>query len=137
MASSSVAQQHHLLFERSQKIMREILRRDIYEIGDVGTLTMEVVVPEPDPLSSIQYPCIYWMRHLNASYSEANAPDDGENTFLKDCGLIRGFLAEWFLPYLEALSLYHAIFEGIAIVTELDKFMVSPSNVACHQYAQR
>ena len=43
------------------KIASKTLRRDMYNLQDPGST---VNVPDPDPLGSIRYSCVFWVDHL-------------------------------------------------------------------------
>ncbi|EXL39254.1 hypothetical protein FOCG_18133 [Fusarium oxysporum f. sp. radicis-lycopersici 26381] len=56
--------QHYEVFLRSLEILSETLKRDIYELRSPGYPIEQVTLPEPDPLCSVRYSCVYWPDHL-------------------------------------------------------------------------
>ncbi|RDW62302.1 hypothetical protein BP6252_11735 [Coleophoma cylindrospora] len=73
----------------------------------------QIKVPNPDPLATIRYSCLYWVDHLlNCSITEiSNA--------LKDGGLVNRFLYQSFLYWLEALSLIRSPLSSLTITKRL------------------
>ncbi|KAH7459139.1 Vegetative incompatibility protein [Fusarium oxysporum f. sp. matthiolae] len=56
--------QHYEVFLRSLEILSKTLKRDIYDLRSPGYLREQVSLPEPDPLCSVRYSCVYWPDHL-------------------------------------------------------------------------
>jgi hypothetical protein len=101
--------------------MQEALRRDIYNLGAPGFPIDKVRPPNPDPLATVQYSCVYWIHHLRDCDPKKNANKD-----LQGGGSIDIFLREKYLHWLEALSLQKSISEGVASMLSLeDLFEVS------------
>ncbi|EXL39652.1 hypothetical protein FOCG_17739 [Fusarium oxysporum f. sp. radicis-lycopersici 26381] len=96
---SGTAHQHHALFSRSLAAISETLRRDIYGLSTPGFSINRVSPPDPDPLSSIRYPCVYWVDHL------ANSNPTSYNKHLQDGGIVHEFIQKKYLYWLESLSL--------------------------------
>jgi hypothetical protein len=108
------------LFLRSIQAMSETLRKDMYNLGEPGITTKSVQVPNPDPLRTVQYPCIYWGRHLQEAYedslySQPEITDDGE---------IHQFLQSYFLYWLEALSLIGEVSAGVLLLHSLESYIL-------------
>jgi hypothetical protein len=118
---SGVAHQHHALFSRSLGALSEALRRDIYYLSVPGLLIDQVLPPDPDPLASIRYSCVYWVDHLEDSESEAEMSDKD----LQDAGIVHDFLRKKYLYWLESLSLLHSMSEGVVAVQKLEALVVS------------
>ena len=83
------------------------LRQDIYNLQYPGSTVKDV--PDPDPLASIRYSCVFWVDHLCE-------PDDqslgGRNKVFDD-GAIFSFLREHFLHSFESLSLISKLSDGV------------------------
>ncbi|KAH7117476.1 hypothetical protein EDB81DRAFT_892342 [Dactylonectria macrodidyma] len=93
---------HHTIFLKSIQIMKETLRRDIYNLQHPGISIDDVRQPEPDPLAPARYSCFYWVDHLRVAISHGTSrPIDD----LHDDGTIYKFLSKKYLYWLEALSL--------------------------------
>ena len=70
-------------------------------------------VPDPDPLGSIRYSCMFWVDHL------CKADDQDRGKELSDNGAIFAFLREHFLHWLESLSLIHKLSDGVLSIKKL------------------
>lgn len=115
---------HIEIFERSIAIMRNILRRDMYSLGDPA-FSMENISQHAlsaDPLIPIKYSCVYWIDHFEQSISKAIT---GTHDASKNHELIHVFLKEKFIYWLEALSLLRSISDGIAKMQRLEQLIVS------------
>ncbi|KAG4272783.1 hypothetical protein FPRO04_10298 [Fusarium proliferatum] len=88
---------HAHIFSRSIKAMESTLRQNIYELGSPGTSTW-YPLPEPDPLSSVEYSCVYWAQHLSQS-------EFTSGTSLSNLQRALNFLQLRFTCWLEALRL--------------------------------
>jgi hypothetical protein len=98
--------------------MSRTLRRDIYRLHDPGFPIDKVTQPAPDPLSGASYSCVYWVDHLcdtKKGYSEIG---------LGDNGIIHVFLKEYFLHWIEALSLLKSVLSGILAIHKLENLLV-------------
>ncbi|KAI8710415.1 NACHT domain-containing protein [Fusarium sp. LHS14.1] len=113
---SGAAHQHHALFSRSLRALSETLRRDIYSLAAPGFSIDEVSLPDPDPLASIGYSCVFWVDHLNASGPWVKMSDEDP----QDAGIVRSFLQKKYLYWLESLSLLRSMSEGVMAVQKLE-----------------
>jgi hypothetical protein len=111
---------HHAIFARSLQAMSKTLRRDIYGLQELGYLIEDVEQPDPDPLASSRYSCIYWVDHLcksdpvcSATYKQA----------VQDEGVVHAFLRESYLYWLEALSLCRSIAKGVHSTANLQSLV--------------
>ncbi|KAM6516695.1 hypothetical protein FALCPG4_014868 [Fusarium falciforme] len=114
---SGTAHQHHALFSRSLAALSETLRRDIYGLSTPGFSIDQVSPPDPDPLSSIQYSCVYWVDHLGNQYSTERVSDKED---LQNGGIVHEFIQKKYLYWLESLSLLHSMSEGVQAVHKLE-----------------
>jgi hypothetical protein len=106
---------NHAIFSRSLQVMSKTLRRDVYNLRAPGISIDQVKQPDPDPLTAIRYSCLYWVDHLlNYLNKEDMIPN------LKDSGLVYNFLRQYFLYWLEALSLMRSLSSGIVITGKLE-----------------
>ncbi|KAK4149570.1 vegetative incompatibility protein HET-E-1 [Chaetomidium leptoderma] len=112
---SGIEDIHRTIFSQSLRVMRETLRRDIYNLGHPGYPIDQVKQPEPDPLATAQYSCVYWVDHLHDCDPTRNAAND-----LKDDGSVDKFLRRSYLHWLEAVSLLRSTSEGIASLLRLE-----------------
>ncbi|KAL2884830.1 Vegetative incompatibility protein HET-E-1 [Ceratocystis lukuohia] len=96
---SGMPYQHQKVLLRSLEILHQRLKRDIYGLKAPGCLIHEVLVPEPDPLAAIRYPCTFWADHLEDSAGDVASTNDGILVLFKDK----------YLQWLEALSLLRSI----------------------------
>ncbi|KAH7207383.1 hypothetical protein DER44DRAFT_373147 [Fusarium oxysporum] len=111
---SGAAHQHHTIFSRSLAAFSQTLERDVYELGFPGFPIDQVSPPDPDPLASIRYSCVFWVDHLHDSDSTEI------NSILRDNGDVDGFIREKYLYWLESLSLLRSMSEGVKAVHKLE-----------------
>jgi hypothetical protein len=85
----------------------------MYNLQDPGSMMKDV--PDPDPLASIRYPCVFWVDHLcntdDQSLDRREKPSDDEAIF--------AFLKEHFLHWLESLSLIYKLSDGVLSIRKL------------------
>jgi hypothetical protein len=116
---SVTARQHHALFLRSLEALSETLERDAYKLGIPGFPIDQVQPPSPNPLSSVRYPCVYWVDHLVNTNLTKNKKD------LRDGGIVHKFIQKKYLHWLESLSLFRSMSEGVNAVHKLEVSVVS------------
>jgi len=104
---------HYDMSSRSLDALSKTLRRNIYNIQDPGSMMKNV--PDPDPLASIRYSCVFWVDHL--CEADDTSPDWKKN--LSDDGAIFAFLKEHFLHWLESLSLIYKLSDGVLSIKKL------------------
>jgi hypothetical protein len=88
---------HHAVFSTTLGVMSRTLLCDIYDLGSPGFPIDDVKRPEPDPLPSIRYSCVYWVDHLNDASRSTKLHDD-----LRDEGAVHQFFRRNCLYWLEA-----------------------------------
>jgi hypothetical protein len=128
---------HHAIFVRSLQAMSKTLRRDMYGLQEFGCLIEDVEQPDPDPLASSRYSCIYWVDHLCDSDP---MPSAVYASCLWDGGVVDVFLEENYLYWLEALSLCKSMAKGILSMAKLQLLVkVSIEGATCSEclYANR
>ncbi|RBA12813.1 hypothetical protein FPRO05_14089 [Fusarium proliferatum] len=113
---SGAAHQHHAIFARSLEALSETLERDIYELGTPGFPIDQISPPDPDPLASIRYSCVFWVDHLDDSERQAKISDKD----LEEGGIVHDFLRKKYLYWLESLSLLRSMSEGVKEVQKLE-----------------
>ncbi|KAJ5609539.1 hypothetical protein N7528_010106 [Penicillium herquei] len=96
--------------------MSQTLQRDIYKLKEPGLPIERVQKPNPDPLASSSYSCVYWIDHLEEYCSITRQYDE-----LGDAGSVYQFLKQKFLYWLEALSLLGNIPYGIKAIAKLER----------------
>jgi NACHT domain/WD domain, G-beta repeat len=116
---SGIGEVHHAIFSRSLQVMSLALRRDVYCLRAPGIIIDQVKQPDPDPLAAVRYFCLYWVDHLLEYQSTENTIKD-----LKDSGQLYSFLCQYFLYWLEALSLLRSMSEGIVMIKKLEDLQV-------------
>ena len=90
------------------------LKRNIYNL-DYGFKPKDLTPPDPDPLAPIRYSCVFWADHL-CSLDSDNLQCLGE---LTDDGKVFGFLKEYFLRWLESLSLMGQLSSGLLSIRKI------------------
>jgi hypothetical protein len=108
------AEGHRMIVSRSVEAMSQTLQRDNYELQHPGCSIEEVKSPDPDPLASIRYACVYWIDHL----CEIESGHDGVG--LCDNGTVDVFLKKHYLHWLEALSLMRSISGAVTAIKKLE-----------------
>jgi hypothetical protein len=108
---------HHTILSQSLQVMSSTLQRDIYSLRAPGFSIDQVKQPDPDPLTTTRYSCLYWVDHL--------LDCTRENTInnCKDGGLVDKFLREDYLYWLEALSLMRSLSSGIVMIRKLENWL--------------
>jgi NACHT domain len=101
---------HYDMFSRSLDALSKTLRRDMYNLQDPGSTVKDV--PDPDPLASIRYSCVFWVDHL----CEADDQSLDQSNKVFDDGAIFAFLKEHFLHWLESLSLISKLLDGVLAI---------------------
>ncbi|KAI0146993.1 hypothetical protein GGR57DRAFT_478267 [Xylariaceae sp. FL1272] len=91
-----IPQAHRALFLRSVELLRVTLRRDIYHLAGTDIESRTHAPPRPDPLATVRYSIVYWIRHLNA-YLET----ESDNTLIPT---VVQMVERTFLYWVEALS---------------------------------
>ncbi|KAA8629413.1 hypothetical protein SMACR_08962 [Sordaria macrospora] len=115
---------NYTIFSRSLDAMSTTLRRDIYSLMAPGFPSNKVQIPNPDPLATVRYSCVYWVDHLCDSVS---GTDTKRHDLLQDNGVIYTFLKTKYLYWLEALSLLQAMPAGVVAIRKLEGLLVSTS----------
>ncbi|KAH6696713.1 WD40-repeat-containing domain protein [Leptodontidium sp. MPI-SDFR-AT-0119] len=125
---------HYTIFSRSLQVMSAVLRRDVYSLRAPGISIDQVKQPNPDPLAAVRYSCLYWVDHLLDCQTREDTIKD-----LKDCGLVYNFLRQYFLHWLEALSLIKCMSDGVIMIKKLEnlQFDESPNLFAFTYDARR
>ncbi|KAG9234444.1 NACHT domain-containing protein [Amylocarpus encephaloides] len=119
---SGIGEVHYAIFWRSLQVMSIALRRDIYSLKAPGITIGQVKQPDSDPLSAIRYSCIYWVDHLLDSLG-------GEDTIIDPKGSeqVHDFLCQYFLYWLEAISLLNSMSKGIIMIQKLEDLQFTGS----------
>ncbi|WPJ65547.1 hypothetical protein SMAC4_13940 [Sordaria macrospora] len=111
---------NYTIFSRSLDAMSTTLRRDIYGLRAPGFPSDKVQVPNPDPLATVRYSCVYWVDHLCYSVSSTNTK---RHNPLQDNGVVHTFLETKYLYWLEALSLLQAMPAGVVAIKKLESLL--------------
>ncbi|KAN0083541.1 WD40-repeat-containing domain protein [Elaphomyces granulatus] len=104
---------HYDMFSWSLYALSKTLRRDIYNIQDLGGMVKDV--PDPDPLASIRYSCVFWVDHL----CKADDKSLDRKNKLSDDGAVFAFLKKYFLHWLESLSLIYKLSDAVLSIKKL------------------
>ena len=94
----------------SLQILHSELRRDIYNLQHPGFPLHQVTRPDPDPLATVGYSCVYWVDHL---------ADSSGRMGQEDLSQVYSFLQQEYLYWLEALSLISELPAGIVSLDRL------------------
>ncbi|KAL2889225.1 Vegetative incompatibility protein HET-E-1 [Ceratocystis lukuohia] len=107
---SGISHQHQVVLARSLELLRQTLKRDIYNLQAPGCLINEISAPDPDPLAAVRYSCIFWVDHLH---------DSPPDVTVRESDTILAFFKEKYLQWLEALSLMRSIYTGVQAIRRL------------------
>ncbi|KAH7363989.1 hypothetical protein BKA65DRAFT_127019 [Rhexocercosporidium sp. MPI-PUGE-AT-0058] len=113
---------HNSIFSRSLQVMSIILRRDIYNLRAPGISIDQVEPPDPDPLAALRYSCLYWVDHLLGSRITKDAVKN-----LEASSSVYNFLHQYYLYWLEALSLLKSVSEGVVMIRKLENLQLDRS----------
>jgi len=111
--------------------MSRTLRRDIYSLGALGCPIKQIRQPDPDPLAASRYSCIYWIDHLYNWNSNSCANHEVD---LQDGGAVEDFLKKKYLYWLEALSLWRSMSEGVVSIVKLESLLQVIFSLAFYIY---
>ncbi|EMR91224.1 putative beta transducin-like protein [Botrytis cinerea BcDW1] len=114
----TIEDMHSKIFSRSLQAMSPILRRDIYNLRAPGISIDQFKQPDPDPLATVRYSCLYWVDHLFECDAEGIIYNN-----LKDNGSVHKFLRQSFLYWFEALSLMRSLPNGILMIRKLEDWV--------------
>ncbi|UPX19766.1 uncharacterized protein EKO05_0010017 [Ascochyta rabiei] len=107
---------HYDLFIRSLELMSTTLKRDMYSLGKLGISIDEAELPNPDPLATVRYSCVYWIDHL---YDSKPMSWGDSVSGLKVAGAVNEFIKQKYLYWLEGLSLCRSMGKGVISMTKL------------------
>lgn len=107
---------HYNMFAQSLELLSNSLKRNMYHLVEPGCSIEEIRVPDPDPLGTARYSCVYWVDHLyesktkflGRSSSSLQAPDVVDN-----------FMRKKYLYLLEGLSLCKSVGKGVVSMEKL------------------
>ena len=109
---------HKVLANHCIQLMSQKLRtKNLYGLRDPGPIGSQIPSEELARYlpPELQYACEYWVSHLQRSEVEVN-----DNQYLDDGGPIHIFLQQYFLYWLEVLSLARKLSEGIHTIRLLE-----------------
>jgi sugar lactone lactonase YvrE len=108
---------HREILSHCLRVMRTGLKHNVCDLSSYGTLREDIasqVIDRHIP-QALQYSCHYWVYHLEKS---------GNQSWRKD---IFSFLKEFFIHWLEAMSLMRLAAEAVSIISALQSMSaVSP-----------
>jgi hypothetical protein len=115
-ALPSQSEIHCTLFAQSIKLLSSELKRDMHNLVEPGFSINQALIPDPDPLATARYSCIYWVDHLCESKPEPLASSiDG----LQVLDAVDEFLRRKYLYWLEGLSLCKSVGKGVVSMQRL------------------
>ncbi|KAI0570382.1 vegetative incompatibility protein HET-E-1 [Pyrenophora tritici-repentis] len=115
-ALPSQSEIHYSLFVKSLELLSSKLKRDMSNLVEPGFPIDEVQTPDPDPLATVRYSCIYWVDHLCESKPESLASSVGD---LQVLDAVDDFLRKTYLYWLEGLSLCKCVEKGVVSMEKL------------------
>ena len=121
--SNGLARGHGDIARRSIDALSAGLKRNMYNLG--YGFRSDDAPPDPDPLASLRYSCIFWADHLcSPTRLSLDLQDD-----LTDAGLVSRFFRERLLYWLESLSLLRELPHGASCIQKIRDLAQ-----VCHQF---
>ena len=112
----SQGEMHYNLFAQSLELLSSRLKRDMYHLVEPGYSIKEVRVPDPDPLETARYSCVYWVDHLYESKPKSLGRSISS---LQAADVVNKFLRKKYLYWLEGLSLCKSVGKGVLLIEKL------------------
>jgi hypothetical protein len=107
---------HRGVFLKLVVKLSKTLDRDMYSLKALETLVESVQPPDPDPLTALRYPCVYWIDHLYESKLQSWTDSASDR---QDKAVVNEFIREKYLYWLEGLSLCKSVEKGIISLNKL------------------
>jgi hypothetical protein len=107
---------HYNLFAQSLELLSSRLKRDMYDLVEPGCSIDEVRAPDPDPLATARYSCVYWVDHLCESKPKSLGRSIGSP---QAADVVDEFLRKKYLYWLEGLSLCKSVGKGVVSMEKL------------------
>ncbi|KAF2627011.1 HET-domain-containing protein [Macroventuria anomochaeta] len=107
---------HYELFAQSLKLMSSTLKRDMYNLVELGFSIDEAEIPDSDPLATVRYSCVYWVDHMYDSKPKSWTSGVSD---LQVTGVIEEFMMKKYLYWLEGLSLCKSMAKGVVLMAKL------------------
>ncbi|KAF2626135.1 beta transducin-like protein HET-D2Y [Macroventuria anomochaeta] len=115
-ALPSQSEMHYDLFNQSLELMFRTLKRDMYNLVEIGISIEEAEVPDSDTLATTRYSCVYWVDHLCDSKPKSWADSVGDR---KVIDAVDEFIRKKYLYWLEGLSLCRSMGKGVVSMAKL------------------
>jgi hypothetical protein len=107
---------HRVIFLKLLETLSRTLHRDMYGLKAPGSSLEDAKPPNPDPLATSRYSCVYWVDHLYDSKPKSLANSVG-GLQIRDA--INAFLRKKYLYWLEGLSLCRSVGKGVVSIGKL------------------
>ncbi|PVH67833.1 hypothetical protein DL98DRAFT_636703 [Cadophora sp. DSE1049] len=91
----------------------------IHQLKEPGITIDKFKQPDPDPLATVRYSCLYWVDHFLECQTGKDTIKDP-----KDSGVVYNFLRQYFLYWLEVLSLFKSVSEGVLMIKKLENLQL-------------
>ncbi|OWY53296.1 HET-D protein [Alternaria alternata] len=114
------AKMHYDLYTQSLELMSSTLKRNMYNLDALDSSIEEAKIPDPDPLATTRYSCVYWVDHL---YDSKPKSLESSVSDLQVANVVDEFLRKKYLYWLEGLSLCKSVEKGIVSMTKLWSLM--------------
>lgn len=114
---TSLQETNHHMFCQSVRLMSVSLKRDMYSLSHPGYPIEDVETPVNDPLATVRYSCIFWVDHFDDSMVVQGERKELES---KDAKIVYDFIKQYYLYWLETLSLCRSIPVGIRSMRKLE-----------------
>jgi hypothetical protein len=108
------AQGHADIYKQSITAISK-LQKNIYSLKDFGLRPKDAQPPDPDPLSSLRYCCLFWADH----FCDARGESIESRSTLPNNMILYQFLNNHLFPWLEGLSLLGRFPDSIHLIRKL------------------
>jgi hypothetical protein len=125
----SQGEMHYDLFAQSLELLSSKLKRDMSDLVEPGFSIDDIGVPDPDPLATVRYSCVYWVDHLCESKPKSLGRSIGS---LQAANVVDEFLRKKYLYWLEGLSLCKSVGRGLVLMDKLWSLV----QVCCTRFAR-
>ncbi|PKK52445.1 hypothetical protein CI102_4009 [Trichoderma harzianum] len=116
-----IAKVNDYIVSRSLDLMSELLKRDMYNLSDLGIHIDDAQALDPNPLTAIGYSCVFWIDHFVESITSKKKTTETEDIWQTLVDDTKAFIERKYLFWLEALSLLRRIPEGIMVIRKLQE----------------
>lgn len=114
---------HGVILSRSVHVMSAMVRRNIYNLHSPSLPINEIKAPDPDPLQTLRYSCLYWIDYFCDIYMYNSDGQSQNQVNDEKCQMTLLLLQRYFLYWLEALDLMGHIEDSVLSIIRLENLL--------------